>query len=377
MSNRRFPSRSKLAGRRAPFRPRVEALEGRWMLTAPVAPVIIEPLTEGQVVSNFDVHMEIDPAAYFDANGDVHQATTWQIRETATNGGATVWQALNVIDPLSKNHIHLGDGSFVGTLAGKSALLANRDYVLRATFTDSRGEVSVTSTRGFHTAASSTPVPGAGTWIVHEGYQMELAATAQAFRLPVNIAFVPSPGPNPDDPFYYVAELYGSIKVVTRSGQVSNYATGLLDYNPTGPISGTGEQGLTGIAVDSATGDLFVGMLWNNGTTDAQRGGATLHFPKVERLHSTDGGRTMATRTILLNMQPETQGQSHQISNFSLGPDGKLYVHMGDGFTAATALNLDQYRGKVLRMNTDGSPPPDNPLYNAGNGINARDYIFT
>ena len=93
-------------------------------------------------------------------------------------------------------------------------------------------------------------------------------------------------------------------------------------------------------------------MLWDNGTTDAQRGGATLHFPKVERLHSTDGGLTMATRTILLNMQPETQGQSHQISNITIGPDDKLYVHMGDGFTASTALNLNQYRGKVLRMNT-------------------------
>ena len=118
-------------------------------------------------------------------------------------------------------------------------------------------------------------------------------------------------------------------------------------------------------------------MLWDNGTTDAQRGGATLHYPKVERLHSTDGGRTMATRTILLNMQPETQGQSHQISNITIGPDGKLYVHMGDGFNAATALNLDQYRGKVLRMNLDGTAPTDNPFYNAADGINARDYVFT
>ena len=57
-------------------------------------------------------------------------------------------------------------------------------------------------------------------------------------RLPVNIAFVPNPGPNPTDPLYYVAEHYGSIKVVARSGQVSDYATGLLDYTP-----GTGSAG--------------------------------------------------------------------------------------------------------------------------------------
>ena len=77
--------------------------------------------------------------------------------------------------------------------------------------------------------------------------------------------------------------------------------------------------------------------LWNNGTTDAERGGSTLYFPKVERLHSTGGGFTLATRTILLNMQPDTQGSSRQISNVSTGPDDKLYVHMGDGFAASTA----------------------------------------
>src|SRR5437868_5880317 len=274
-----------------------ESLEQRLTPSAPSAPAIIEPLTDGQVVSNFDVHMEVDPSAYSDPDGDAHQSTTWTIRETAAAGGATVWQANNVTDALSKVHIHLGDGTFVGTLAGQAALLASHDYVLRATFTDSRSEVSPTSSRTFHTADPTAPVPGAGTWIAHEGYLLEQAATPLSFALPVNIAFVPTPGPNPTDPLYYVTELYGSIKLVTRNGTVSTYAGELLDYNPSGPISGTGEQGLAGIAIDPATGDLFVGMLWNNGTSDTTRGGATLHYPKVERLHSTDGGRTMATRT--------------------------------------------------------------------------------
>ena len=84
----------------------------------------------------------------------------------------------------------------------------------------------------------------------------------------------------------------------------------------------------------------------------------------------------MATRTVLLNMQPETQGQSHQISNISIGPDHKLYVHNGDGFDATRGLDLNSFRGKVLRMNLDGSAPSDNPFYNAANGITATDYVF-
>jgi Glucose / Sorbosone dehydrogenase/PA14 domain/Fibronectin type III domain len=200
----------------------------------------------------------------------------------------------------------------------------------------------------------------------------------------VNVAFVPNPGPNPDDPLYYVSELYGSIQVVRRNGIRSSFATGLLDYNPQGPISGTGEQGLTGLAVQRDASNpsiyhLFVAMLWDNGSPP----GAPNHYPKVERLDSTAGGLTLLSRSVLLNMQPETQGQSHIISNVTLGPDGKLFVHMGDGFDASTALNLDQYRGKVLRMNTDGTPVATgdpagaNPFYDASNGINARDYIYT
>src|SRR5688572_11685510 len=136
--------RPRLGGARTDYGLRFpcEVLERRLNFAAPAAPVIIEPLTEGEVVSNFDVHMEVDPDAYSDPDGHAHQATSWQIRETAANGGATVWQALNVTDPLSKYHIHLGDGAFVGTLAGRTALLANRDYVLRATLTDSNNEAS-------------------------------------------------------------------------------------------------------------------------------------------------------------------------------------------------------------------------------------------
>jgi glucose/arabinose dehydrogenase len=207
------------------------------------------------------------------------------------------------------------------------------------------------------------------------GYEIEVVATGM--RLPVNIAFVPDPGPDPDDPLYYVAELYGSIQVVRRDGTRQTFATSLLDYNPEGPFGGTGEQGLTGLAVqrDTINPDvyhLYVGMLWDNGAPP----GPDFHYPKVERLTSTAGGLSMASRTLLRNMQPETQGQSHQISNISIGPDNKLYVHMGDGFNFTTAQNLNQYRGKVLRMNLDGSAPTDNPFYSAADGISARDFVF-
>lgn len=194
---------------------------------------------------------------------------------------------------------------------------------------------------------------------------------AGGFQLPTNIAFIPNPGGQPDDPLFYVTELYGTIKVVTNDGTVSDYATGLLNFNPTGNFPGSGEQGLTGIVVDSDTGDVIVSRVRD---TDGLPGGE--HHPQVVRFSSNDGGMTASSETVLLDMIGESQGQSHQISNLSIGPDGMLYVHNGDGFDASTALNLDSYRGKILRMDLNGNPLPDNPFYDLGNGINSRDYIF-
>jgi glucose/arabinose dehydrogenase len=206
-------------------------------------------------------------------------------------------------------------------------------------------------------------------WSVKQaGYEVEVFA--EGFKLPVNIAFIPNAGPEPTAPFFYVTELYGDIRVVKRDGSVGTYATGLLDFNPTGAFPGSGEQGLAGIAIDPATGDLYVSVLHDSVTNPGT------HYPKVVRFTSNDGGLTAATETTILDMVGESQGQSHQISNVTFMPDGKLLVHMGDGFNSATAQNMDSYRGKILRMNLDGSAVSSNPFYNAGNGINSRDYIW-
>jgi glucose/arabinose dehydrogenase len=217
----------------------------------------------------------------------------------------------------------------------------------------------------FTTLAQAAPVP----WRVFPpGYRVSIVASG--FKLPVNIAFVPHPGGAPGSPFFYVTELYGTIKVITRDLSVHDYATGLLNFDPGGVFPGSGEQGLAGIAVDPLNGDLFVGMLYDAAPPNGP------HYPKVMRLTSTDGGLTAATETTILDMFGEDQGPSHFISNFSFGPDSKLYVHMGDGFHSWTALDMNSFRGKVLRLNRNGSAPTDNPFYNALDGITATDYIL-
>ncbi|MFO0839918.1 MAG: PQQ-dependent sugar dehydrogenase [Phycisphaerae bacterium] len=216
----------------------------------------------------------------------------------------------------------------------------------------------------FTVLARSAPAP----WAVAPGFRVDVVATG--FQLPVNIAFVPNPDPGPAAPIYYVSELYGKIKVVRRDGVIGTYASNLLDFNPTGAFPGSGEQGLTGLAVEPNSGDLFAALLYDAAPPNGP------HFPKVVRFSSLDGGLTAAAQSPVLDMVNEPQGQSHQISNLTIGPDGKLYVHMGDGFATSTAQDLSSFRGKILRLNFDGSPAAGNPFYNLGDGITARDYVF-
>lgn len=340
----------------------------------PRTPVFIEPVFDGEVVNAADVHMETAPFSDPDS-GDRQTASDFEIW-TAGASPQRVWHVLGHAG-LSINHVHFGDGVFEGPLAGRSQLNADTDYIVRARhYDDSKDpatQASAWSQRKFHTEPAQTPIPNAPQWTVDQpGYKVEkvplrFATGESQFQLPVNIAFVANPGPHPSDPLFYVTELYGSVRVITRNLTVFTYANGLLNYDATGSFPGEGEQGLTGLAIEPKSGDLFVSGLYQEGS---------IRVPRVLRLHSSDGGLHASSKTEIIRMSSESQGQSHQVSNVSFGPDGKLYVHNGDGFQAPTALNLDSFRGKILRMNLDGSAPSDNPFYNKADGINARDYVY-
>lgn len=330
----------------------------------PPTPTITEPATDGQLVHPADVHMEV--AHLTDPDEDA--CTDWEIR--TPDLARLVWQAPCAPGVLAF-HIHLGDGTFVSTHGGAPHELDfDADYVVRARFHDDDGGIGEWSMRQFSTYPPSSP-GGEIPWTpLQPGYVID--EVAGDLQLPVDIAFVPNPGPGPKDPMLYVTELYGTIKVLTRDGAVSDYATGVLNFPPTRAFPGSGEQGLTGIVVDPASGDVFASLVYDSDPTEAVGD----LYPEVIRLHSADAGLTASTRTTTLDMVGEAQGPSHQISNLTIGPDGKLYVHNGDGFVPSTAEDLSSFRGKILRLNLDGTAPEDNPLYDSSDGITARDYVF-
>jgi glucose/arabinose dehydrogenase len=214
----------------------------------------------------------------------------------------------------------------------------------------------------FDDIARGAPVP----WSFERGYRADVFATG--FELPLAIAFPPRLGDSSDSPFVYVLELYGTVKVVTRGGEVRTFARDLINFDPRAPFPGNGERGLGGMTVDP-NGDVIVTGIYQS------KPGSAWPAPRVLRLQSDDGGLTAARVFPVIEFPNEEMAPSHQISQVTVGPDGKLYVQVGSSFSWI-AQNMNTIDGKILRMNADGTAPSDNPFYDATDGITATDYIF-
>jgi glucose/arabinose dehydrogenase len=58
----------------------------------------------------------------------------------------------------------------------------------------------------------------------------------------------------------------------------------------------------------------------------------------------------------------------HQGGALHFGTDGKLYIAIGEQTAGAPSQSLGTFQGKLLRINPDGTIPPDNPFFKAARG---------
>jgi len=117
--------------------------------------------------------------------------------------------------------------------------------------------------------------------------------------------------------------------------------------------STSGERGLLGIAISpSFATDHFVYAFYSRADDESRQ--------RVVRW--TDQGGTGTSPTTIVDNLPAGSDCCHKGGRLAFGPDGKLYVTLGENHVAADAQNPSSLRGKILRYNADGSVPADNPF---------------
>ncbi|WP_052360568.1 PQQ-dependent sugar dehydrogenase [Oceanobacillus manasiensis] len=144
----------------------------------------------------------------------------------------------------------------------------------------------------------------------------------------------------------YVSERPGAIVTITDGDQERKPVE--LEAN----LSQQAEAGLLGIALPDSFSDNGIALAYYsyevNGT----------YYQRVVELEETeDSWQEVST---ILDEIPG--GQVHQGGRIKIGPDEKLYVTTGDASVPENSQDLESLAGKILRINTDGTVPEDNPF---------------
>jgi glucose/arabinose dehydrogenase len=107
-------------------------------------------------------------------------------------------------------------------------------------------------------------------------------------------------------------------------------------------VAARGEGGLLGLAASGQTVFAYL-------TTAQDNRVVTMRF---------DGSSPTEPSPILTGIPA---GSIHDGGRIAFGPDGKLYVATGESGNPGLAQDRSSLGGKILRINPDGSIPPDNP----------------
>jgi len=84
------------------------------------------------------------------------------------------------------------------------------------------------------------------------------------------------------------------------------------------------------------------------------------------RLDTSGGKPALRDVERIWEQQPMVSGRGHYSHRIAFGPDGKLFISSGDRQKLTPAQDFDSALGKVIRLNDDGTVPPDNPWQDKG-----------
>ncbi len=170
-----------------------------------------------------------------------------------------------------------------------------------------------------------------------------------------------------DNARWFVVEQGGVVQKLPVANPVKSV---FIDI--TGRVDGGGEQGLLGLAFHpNFPQDPRVFLSYSN--EDSGR------VSRISAFRTLDNGATLdpGTEQILLTVSQPAAENNHKGGNIAFGPDGMLYIGLGDGGgggdnhgTTGNGQRLTTMLGKMLRINVGSDPngttytvPTDNPFF--------------
>ena len=170
------------------------------------------------------------------------------------------------------------------------------------------------------------------------GFQQVLVANG--ISNPTVMAFAP-------DGRLFVAQQTGALRIIQNGVLLATPAITLS-------VNSSGERGLLGIAFDpNFTSNNFIYLYYTLSSAANNR---------ISRFTMSGNTIVAGSELVVLNLDPLSSATNHNGGTIDFGPDGKLYVGIGENANTANSQNLDTYHGKILRINSDGTVPAGNPF---------------
>ena len=200
-------------------------------------------------------------------------------------------------------------------------------------------------------------LPGGFTYFPPPGGVLSLVTVAPNLDFPIALAFAPDWATT--DRLFFTEKNTGLVRIIQGGAPLPqpfisvSVATGC-------------EEGLLGIAFDpNYAANSYVYVFYDvAGPTVVQR---------LERY--TDSANVGTNPFVLLDNLP-SNNCNHNGGNIAFGPDGMLYLTLGEDAVPAWADDDNVFPGKILRMNPDGTAAVDNPWYDAANPTDPISYFF-
>jgi glucose/arabinose dehydrogenase len=166
---------------------------------------------------------------------------------------------------------------------------------------------------------------------------------------PTAMAFAP-------DGRLFVCQQGGQLRVIKNGSLLSTPFVSLT-------VDSSGERGLLGVAFDPNFATNHFLYVYYTATSP------TTHN-RVSRFTAAGDIAAPGSQVVILELNNLSSATNHNGGAIHFGPDGKLYIGVGENANGANAQTISNLLGKMLRINGDGSIPTDNPFYNIASGNN-------